>query len=168
MMGEVSSAAVDEPTTETSNRSVLTKQHVQRKMTCQSCKKACRNGLHATRAEEHSMRFCTLYSSSPEKDSPSSVSEKVSRSKSSTSPWNIGSFFKKKKSSPHGPYFFGMFHLLAIVRIPTTSQGPRKGHIPSRQGPAQTFRKPFVLSSMISSSSSPFSSLPAQTSMSLS
>ena len=85
------------------------------------------------------MRFSTLCPSSPEKDSPSSVSEKVSRSKSSPSPRNVGSFFKKKKTSPHGPYFFGMFHLLPIVRIPTTIPRTQKGPHPFPAGPCPNF-----------------------------
>ena len=32
-------------------------------------------------------------------------------------------------SSPCGPCFFATFQLLAVVRIPTTAQGSRKGHV---------------------------------------
>ena len=42
-------------------------------------------------------------------------------------------------SSPCGPCFFATFQLLAVVRIPTTAQGSRKGHVllhPKRSFPS--------------------------------
>ena len=48
---------------------------------------------------------------------------------------------EKKKSSPCGPYFFGMYHLLAVVRISKASHSSRKGQITSQQGPSQICRR---------------------------
>ena len=51
-----------------------------------------------------------------------------------------GSFLRrKKKSSPYGPYFFGTFQTLAVVRKPATSLGSIKSHIPSQHGPSYIF-----------------------------
>ena len=63
----------------------------------------------------------------------------------------IGSIFvRKKKSSPCGPYLLGMFQPLAVVRIPTTSQGSREGHILSQQGTSQTVCRLFIFTLLTS------------------
>ena len=50
-------------------------------------------------------------------------------------------------SSPCGQCFFATFQLLAVVRIPTTAQGSRKGHVllHPKKGPSQAVCRLFIL-----------------------
>ena len=110
------------------------------------------------------MKLSTLCSpSSPEKDSPSSVTEGASRPKSATSPWSVGSLCMGRRRPVCTWNVPSCWPLCAFLRRP---KDPEKAT--SQQGPSQTFCRPFVFTLLISSLSSLNSSPSVQTSRSLS
>ena len=83
--------------------------------------------------------------------SRSSASKGASCPKSTISLRKLGSLLMRKtKSSPCGPYSLAVSQQLVAKRIPTTSQGSRKGHILPQQGPSQTFCRLFVFTLLTS------------------
>ena len=84
----------------------------------------CKSGLHTCCANEHNMKFSTVAPSSSEKDLPSSASEEVTGSKSTTSSWMVGSFFRrKKKELTMWPIFTRSIPSASVVRKTSREQG---------------------------------------------